>query len=85
MRIGDFYFSFTRENREMYGENDMKWGEEGEMYGEIERMGTGGQLILAHSPGGILARRSESLYRVGSLLCTDPPCSATRGSCRVVW
>ena len=42
-------FSFTREKREMYGkiwENDMKWGEEGEMYGEIERMGTGGQLIL---------------------------------------
>ena len=28
----------------MYGENDMKWGEKGEMYGEIERMGYRGTI-----------------------------------------
>ena len=74
MRSGDFYFSFTREKREMYGkiwENDMKWGEEGEMYGEIERMGTGGQLILAHSPGGILARGQS--HCIGLDRCVQIP------------
>ena len=56
----------------MYGENDMKWGEKGEMYGEIEReWGTGGQLILAHSPGGILARRQS--HCIGLDRCVQIP------------